>query len=186
MPYLTTDELKKMGFKAFGKNVKISTHANIYNPELISIGDNSRIDDYCVISGNISIGRYVHIGALCLIAGGEPGIVCSDFTGISYGSKVFAQSDDYSGEFLTSPLIPKKFKREQFQAVYLGKHVIIGANSVILPGVNVAEGCSIGAMTLVNKSTDPWGIYVGSPAYRLKDRNKGMLELEKQFLDECK
>jgi acetyltransferase-like isoleucine patch superfamily enzyme len=55
-----------------------------------------------------------------------------------------------------------------------------------MPGVTIREGCSIGAMTLVAKSTDPWGIYVGVPALRVKERKQDLLELEKKFLDEVK
>ena len=54
MAYLTEDELKTLGFKSLGENVKISDKASIYDAHNIQIGDNSRIDDFCVISGNVS------------------------------------------------------------------------------------------------------------------------------------
>lgn len=184
MPYLSDEKLAAMGFKYLGKNVKISDKASIYNCDQIEIGDNSRIDDFCVVSGRISIGAYCHITPMCLVAGGVPGIYFSDFSTLAYGVKIFSQSDDYSGLTLTNSLIPKKFKNETFEAVYLRKHVIIGAGAVVFPGVDVAEGCSIGAMALVNRSTQPWGIYVGNPAKRIKERKKDMLELEKEFLKE--
>lgn len=174
----------QMGFKRVGKNVKISDKASIYNHDQIEIGDNSRIDDFCVVSGNVTIGKYCHITPMCLVAGGVPGIVFSDFSTLAYGVKVFAQSDDYSGSTLTNSLVPKKYKTEILLPVTLGKHVIVGAGTVILPGIDVAEGCSVGAMTLLNKSTQPWGIYVGNPARRLKERKRDLLELEKQFLSE--
>jgi len=53
-----------------------------------------------------------------------------------------------------------------------------------MPGVNIGEGCSVGAMSLVNKSIEPWGIYFGVPARRIKERKKNILELERQFLAE--
>jgi len=182
MAYYTHDQLATMGFKYIGKNVKISDKASIYNYDQIEINDNSRIDDYCVISGRVIIGSYCHITPMCLVAGGVPGVFFDDFTTLAYGVKIFSQSDDYSGATLTNSLIPKKFKNETYEPVYLRKHVIVGANSIVFPGVDIAEGCSIGAMTLVNKSTQPWGIYVGNPARRIKDRKKDMLELEKEFL----
>lgn len=184
MAYYSADELKAMGFKSLGENIKISTKASIYNRELIEIGDNSRIDDFCVISGRIVIGAFCHITPMCLVAGGGPGIYFADFVTLAYGVKVFAQSDDYSGLTLTNSLIPKKFKKEVLESVYLRKNVIIGANTIVFPGVDVAEGCSIGAMSLVSKCTQPWGIYVGSPARRVKERKKDMLVLEKAFLKE--
>ena len=45
MAWLNQKQLKKMQFKNLGENVLISDKAVIYNTELISIGDNSRIDD---------------------------------------------------------------------------------------------------------------------------------------------
>ena len=117
MAYLSQSELEKLGFKHLGKNVRISDKASIYNAEQMEIRDYARIDDFCVISGKVSIGRYVHIAPHCLVAGGEKGV---------------------------------------------------------------------GAMTLVNKSTEPWGIYVGNPATRIKDRRQDLLALEQQFLAEYK
>lgn len=184
MAYLSENQLKEVGFKRLGKNVKISDKASIYNPEMIEIGDNSRIDDFCVVSGRVVIGAYCHITPMCLVAGGSPGIYFSDFCTLAYGVKIFSQSDDYSGETLTNSLIPKRFKKETMMPVFLGRQVIIGAGSMVFPGVNVAEGCSIGAMTLVSKSTDPWGIYAGNPAKRIRERKKNLLELEKEFLAE--
>jgi acetyltransferase-like isoleucine patch superfamily enzyme len=184
MAYLNIQELAARGFKYIGRNVKISNKASIYNPELIEIGDNSRIDDFCIISGNVTIGKYVHVTPMCLLAGGEPGIYLKDFCTLAYGVKIFAQSDDYSGSTMVNSLIPNKFKSEHFAKVILEKQVIVGTNSTIFPGVTVAEGCSVGAMTLLNKSTEPWGIYVGNPARRVKDRKKDLLALEEQFLEE--
>ena len=45
----------------------------------------------------------------------------------------------------------------------------IGMNATILPGVTIARGCVIGASALVNKDTEPNGLYVGVPARRIKD-----------------
>lgn len=184
MAYLTASQLAERGFKSLGENVKISDKASIYNAEQIEIGDYSRIDDFCVLSGKIKIGSFCHIAAMCLVAGGQKGICLDDFCGLSYGTKVFSQSDDYSGGAMVSPLVPLEYKDEKKEKVVLGRHVIVGAGSTVLPGVSVAEGCSIGAMTLVNKSTTPWGIYVGIPAKRVKERKKDLLVLEKQFLEE--
>jgi acetyltransferase-like isoleucine patch superfamily enzyme len=186
MAYLTNEELKEMGFKRLGKGVKVSTKASIYNPECIELGDFSRVDDFCVISGNVTLGRYVHIAPFCLVAGGEKGVVMEDFSGLAYGVYVFSQSDDYSGCTLTNSTVSAKFKNEYKAKVKLGKHVIVGARSVVLPGVELAEGCAVGAMSLVNNSTDPWGVYLGNPARRLRDRKKDLLKLEHEFLKEQK
>lgn len=184
MGYLSRDALVCMGFKKLGENVQISDKASIYNPEMIEIGNNSRIDDFCIVSGRVRIGSFNHVTPMCLIAGGKPGVFFDDFCTLAYGVKIFSQSDDYSGETLVNSLVNSKYKNEKFEAVYLQKHVVIGAGSTVMPGVTIAEGGSIGAMSLVNKSTKEWGIYVGTPARRLKDRKKDLLCLEKKFLEE--
>lgn len=184
MAYLTQMQLEQMAFKSLGQNVLISDKASIYNADQIEIGNNSRIDDFCVVSGKVSIGMNVHFAAFCLVAGGKKGIIFEDFSGLAYQVQVFTQSDDYSGKTLTNPTIPLEYKLEQKRAVHIKKHVIIGAGSIILPGVTLEEGCSVGAMSLVRKSTEPWGIYVGNPAKRLKDRKKDLLVLEEQYLAE--
>ncbi|CAI8777017.1 acyltransferase [Pseudomonas brassicacearum] len=186
MAYLSEAQLSELGFRKLGTNIKISDKASIYNPECIELGDYTRIDDFCVVSGRVIFGKYNHITPMCLIAGGEPGIEFADFCTLAYGVKIFSQSDDYSGATLTNSLIPKKYKDELFAKVTLERHVIVGAGATVMPGVTIKEGCSIGAMALVTKSTDPWGIYAGIPAVRMKERKQGLLDLEKQFLDEFK
>lgn len=185
MAYYTEDQLRQMNFRQLGRHVKISDKASLYDTAQMEIGDHSRIDDFCVVSGRVSIGAYCHVTPMCLLAGGAPGITLSDFSTLAYGVKIFAQSDDYSGATMTNSLIPKKFKDEYLAPVFLGRHVIVGTNAVVFPGVRVEEGCSIGAVTLVNKSTQAWGIYVGNPARRVKDRKRDLLALEARFRDEA-
>lgn len=184
MGYLSNTDLQKMGFKSLGKNVKISEKASIYNCSEIEIGDNSRIDDFSILSGKLFIGNNVHIAPFCLLAGGEKGIIMEDFSGLAYKVQVFTQSDDYSGETLTNPTIPAHFKKEFKKEVVIAKHVIVGAGSIIMPGVILSEGCSVGAMSLVRKNTLPWGVYLGNPAKRIKERKKNLLKLEEEYLKE--
>src|SRR5699024_9631180 len=97
------------------------------------------------------------------------------FCTLAYGVKVFSQSDDYSGETMVNSLIPKKYKNERMEKVTLKRQVIVGAGSTIMPGVTISEGCSIGAMSLVTKDTNPWGVYLGIPAKRVRERKKDLL-----------
>lgn len=185
MTYLTEQELSNIGFKSIGKNVKISDSTKIYNAEQIEIGDNSRIDDFCVLSGKISIGKNVHIAVFCNIAGGIGGIEIHDFAGFAYYVNAFTQTDDYSGMSLTNPTIPKIYKKEKIGSLKIGKHSIIGSNSIIMPNAHIAEGCSVGAMSLVSKATKPWGIYLGIPAKRIKERKQELLKMEMLYLEQC-
>lgn len=184
MAYLSRADLDAMGFKSVGERVLVSDKASFYNLDLIEIGNDSRIDDFCLISGRVVIGKNVHIAAYCNVAGGAEGVFFDDFAGLAYGCHVFSQSDDYTGRTMTNPTIPKRFKNESARKVTIGRHVIVGTSSLVFPGVNIAEGCSVGAMTMVTKSTQPWGCYFGVPAKRIKERKQELLILEEQYLKE--
>lgn len=182
MAYLTQEQLEKMNFQSLGKNVKISDKTSIYCPESISIGDNSRIEDLCLIKGPLIIGRYVHIPPFCLLSATKEPIIIGDFSTLAYKVSIFTSTDDYSGESMVNSLIPEAYKKVSHGIVDIRQHVIIGTGSVIMPGVSIGEGCSFGAMTFVNKSTAPWGVYAGIPAKRIKDRKKDLLKYESEFL----
>jgi acetyltransferase-like isoleucine patch superfamily enzyme len=182
--FIDREKLVAMGFKHLGVNVKISDKASIYNPELMEIGDHARIDDFCVVSGKVNIGRNVHIAVFCNIGGGELGVTLEDFSGLAYGCHVFTQTDDYSGLTLTNPTVPDKFKKEAKAPVLIKRHSIVGTTSIVMPGVVLEEGTSIGAMSLVSKSTEPWTVYFGIPAKRLKARKRELLNLEQEYLRE--
>lgn len=179
--FLSRDELEQMGFEKLGENVLISEKASIYEPQKMSIGNNVRIDDFSILVGNVTLGSYVHIAAFCSL-GGSHGVVMEDFSGLSSRVAIFSSSDDYSGRYLTNPTVPGKYSHAISGMVRLGRHVIIGVGSVILPKVSIGEGTAIGAMSLVNKSLDPWGIYAGVPARYVKARSKELLDIEKQLM----
>ncbi len=179
--FYTGEELKKIGFKSCGENVKLSRKTSIYGAEKISIGNHVRIDDFCVLSGNISLGDHIHIAVYSALFGGEAGIEIQDFVGLSARTVVYAESDDYSGEYMTNPTIPQKYLGVVSQRVILEKHVIIGAGCTLLPGVSVGEGSAVGCMSLVNRSLEAWGIYVGIPCRYKKERSKKLLNMTKEF-----
>jgi galactoside O-acetyltransferase len=184
MAFLTESELHSMGFRSLGRNVRVSERASIYEPELMTIGDNSRVDDFCVLSGEIVLGRNVHLAVYNNLTAGRSSITLGDFSTLAYGCHLVAQSDDYSGETMVNTTIPDKFKRETSEPIVIGRQVVLGTATIVLPGVHIAEGTSAGARTLFTNSTEPWTIYVGTPARKLRDRSKALLELERQFLSE--
>lgn len=184
MSFLTENQLKEIGFRKLGKQVKISDKTSIYNPGQIEIDDFTRIDDFCILSagkGGIKIGRHVHIACYCSLIGDAP-IVLGDFSGISSRTAIYSSSDDYSGEFMTNPTIPDKYKNVISGPVVLGNHVIIGAGCVVLPDVTLGTGCAVGALSLVSKSFDAFSFLHGIPAKFLKRRSDNILALEADFL----
>ena len=183
--FYSPEELSALGLGCYGENVLISRKASIYGAGNIRLGSNVRIDDFCVLSGKITLGSYVHIAAGCMLFGGSAGIEFDDYTTISSRGAVYAVSDDYSGLTMTNPMVPEKYKNVEEIPVYIGKHVIIGTGSTVLPGVRIEEGCAFGAMSLISKSCDSWGIYYGAPAVRRKERSRELLRLCAEFESEA-
>lgn len=176
-------ELSTIGFKSIGNNVLVSKKISIYNPQNITIGSNVRIDDFVILSSSseIIIGNYVHIACYSSLIG-KGKIIINDFVGISGRVSIYSSSDDYTGLAMTNPMVPEKYKKVNHGDIILGKHVIIGAGSVILPSVTIGEGCSIGALTLINKNCEEFSIYAGSPATKIGKRLKRFLKYEKEII----
>ena len=177
--YFSLNQLKKLGIKIYGDNIKVSKLARIYNPSNLTLHNNIRIDDFTILSGkgNIEIGNYIHIGPHCYISS-YTNIKFLDYSGLASGGKLFGSSDDYSGKFLTGPTVPSKFLGTIYGDIILNKHVIIGAGSIILPKIILGEGTAVGSLSLVNKNTEEWKIYAGNPAKIIKNREKKCLEYE--------
>lgn len=181
---LNRTAIESMGFAAVGENVLISDRASFYNCANIVLGNNVRIDDFCVLSagtGGITIGNYVHVAVyVSLIGAGK--ITLSDFCNISSRVSIYSSNDDYSGATMTNPMVPTQYTGVTHADIFVGSHVIVGSGSVVLPGVTLEEGVAIGALSLVQKNCRAFGIYVGSPAKLIKERKRDLLELEKKFL----
>jgi len=183
--YFDSDELRRFGFKRVGANVRIARNATIIGLRNIALGENIRIDDHVVIAaqaGSLELGNHIHIAGGCYL-GCAGGITLADFTGLSQGVRVYSGTDDYSGKSLTNPTVPHQYLKLKIAPVTLEKHVIIGSGSVILPGVTIGEGSCVGALSLVSKSLDGWGVYFGSPVKWLRSRSKHLLELEKMLVE---
>ncbi len=181
--YLADSEVAQIPFASIGKHVLIHSRVNLINVENIHLGSNIRIDADVTITASqpVRLGDYIHIGAQCYLAGAA-GIVLEDFSGLSQGVKIYSVSDDYSGEHLTNPTVPRRYLSVNEGQVTLGRHVIVGAGSVILPGVDLSEGCCVGALSLVCTTTKPWGVYAGVPATRRRERSQNLLQLERLLL----
>lgn len=177
--FYSEEELVDLGFKSIGDYVLISRFAQFYHPENIIIGSHVRIDDFCILSAGkeIIIGNYVHIACYSSILGAEQ-VLLSDYSGLSGRVSIYSSTDDYLGSAMTNPTIPAKYTNVQSAPVFLGKHVIIGAGSVILPGISIGEGAAIGALSLVSQDCEPHYLYTGNPARKRIERKKRYLELE--------
>jgi galactoside O-acetyltransferase len=179
MGFLSKKQLQDVGFKSVGANVLLSDKASIYGAEKITLGNNVRIDDFVVLSAGkegIDIGNFIHIAVFSSLIGAGK-ITLGDFCNISSRVSIYSSNDDYSGEFMTNPMVPCKFTNVTQAPVFLGEHVIVGAGSVILPNVRLAKGCAVGALALVTKSFDEFCIIAGNPAVIINQRKKNLLNL---------
>lgn len=186
MSFLSRENIEGLGFKELGDNVLLSDKASVYNPGNICIGSNVRIDDFCVLSagtGGIVINSNVHVAVYSSVIGSGR-VVIEDFANLSSRVSIYSSNDDYSGESMTNPTVPDLYKNVKTGPVFIRKHVIVGSGTVILPDVDVGEGAAVGAMSLVNRSLDPWGVYAGQPAKLINFRSRKLLDLEREFKKE--
>lgn len=169
--------------KHLGKNVIIGKTVRIRYPELVSIGDNCIIDDFTYISTALELKGHIHISAGCKLIGGKKStVIIDEFSTLSPGVVLVAGSDDYIGGIAT-PLVPLNVKGNiQIGQIRLGRHCLIGSNSVVLPNVIFEDGSSVGALSLVKNKLSPWSLYAGIPAKKIKNRNRTkILEFEKKL-----
>ncbi len=171
-------------FRSLGRDVKIWPQAKIVNCEHISIGHRVIIDDFVLIIGGpeTRIGNFVHIASFTSITGGGR-LIIEDFAGLSGGVRIYTGNEQYGGECLTNPTVPAPFRTPIRGEVTIGRHAIIGANSVILPGITIGEGAVVGACSLVTKDCAPWSVNLGVPARPIKTRPSAeILRLEQELL----
>jgi len=166
--FYTSDELRGFGFAYVGDNVRVARNCVIVYPQNVAIGDHSRIDAFTGIfatSGRLRIGRRVHIGGQCHFAVAAD-LAFEDYSGASQGVRIYTGSDDYSGGALIGPCVPEEYRNCSIAPVTVGRFAVLGASSVVLPGVMIGEGATVGALSLVNRDLEPWGTYAGQPAKR--------------------
>jgi galactoside O-acetyltransferase len=181
--FFSRSELEEAGFASLGKNVLIKRNVGIYFPKNLHIGDNVRIDDFCVIASTKEpcyVGSYVHLASHCSILG-SGGFTMEDFSGLAPQVTLVTGSDDYSKGSLTNPMVPRDLASVYEARIVLRKHVIIGTGTVIMPGVEIGVGSSVGAQSLVTKSLSEWGVYFGAPCRRLKSRSNKLLDKESEL-----
>jgi acetyltransferase-like isoleucine patch superfamily enzyme len=168
MPY--TDIHYK--FKKIGKNVEIGQNVFFRYPHLVEIGDNVIIDEFCYFTTAVLIGSYIHISPHCSIIGGKNSIfTMEDFSGMAAGCRIVCSSDNYLGDGLTNPTIPREFHASvNYSFVHMKKHSLLGTGCIVHPGLTLNEGSIGGSGSLITKDLKEWTVNVGSPARSIKER----------------
>ena len=163
--------------KEKGNDIFISDLCLLKRPHLIKLGNHVAIDQFVTITTQADIGDYVHIATGCSIIGGENSkVIMMDHSGMAAGARVIASGSDFNSGYLTNPQVPEQYRRElPDTTVVFEKYSCLGTNAVVLPGITLGEGSIIGANSVVTKNTEPWTIYVGSPARAIKKREIGSI-----------
>jgi len=162
-------------YRSFGFDVFIHDTSIIKHPQLCDIGSHNAIDNGVTISTELIIGDYIHVAPYVVVIGGKKSkLVLEDFSFVASGTKIVCGSEDYTGGGLVGPTIPEEYRELTYSTVTFEKYAGCGVNCSIMPGVTLAEGSILGANSLLTKDTEPWTIYVGSPAkpVKIRDRDK--------------
>jgi len=157
--------------RSLGRGAVVYPLAKIVQPENLSLGDHSTIDDFVFLNAgrDTSIGRYVHVGShASVIGGGE--LEVGDYAVIATGARIITASDsDRDGAFMTTHA-PDEMRAVLDAKVTIGVHAFVGANAVVMPGVTLAEGAVAGAGSVVTSNLEAWTVYVGTPARPVRTR----------------
>ena len=158
--YLSVEELHAIGFLEVGNNCHISRKCSFYDVKGY-IGDAARVDDFCIIKGDICIGTRVHVCAYSMLSGTRGSIVLYPNAVLAARCSIYTGSNDHSGvDNLGAGCegIPAHLTKEFFGDVVVGLGVLIGAHVVILPGVNIGDGATVGAGCIVSGNIDEGAI----------------------------
>ena len=160
--------------------VKTFEYTKIIGIENIDFGKYIILDDYVLIYAKekITIGNYVHIASFTSISGGGE-LEMGDFSAISSGCRIVTGTDDFKAGGFGNSTINNEFRNVKSEKITIGKFAILGGNCVVLPGVNIGEGASVGAGSVVTKDLEPWGIYVGNRRIGWRDKEAVMKNYEK-------
>lgn len=171
--YLSREQLERQGFADLGEDVLLHVSCVIVGADRISIGSHVRIDPFCIITmgDRLTIGSRVHISGHAAILG-RGRIEIGDFAAVSHGAKILSSSDSFTAGGIAGPMVPDEFRQVTSEPVVIGRHVVIGANSVILPGARIGEGATVGALSLVKEHIGPWTVNAGVPSRVIGQRDR--------------
>jgi acetyltransferase-like isoleucine patch superfamily enzyme len=149
----------------------IDTNVYLHQPERITIAPTARIDWNVRINGGEGcvIGEHVHIASMSVINAGNGYVEIHDHSGCSNGVVIAAGMPDLDYLHISAADAPENQHPRRMRTV-IGKHVVIFANAVICPGVEIGDGAVIGAGAVVTRDVPPFEMWGGVPARKLRNR----------------
>jgi len=142
-------KLSDIQTKNIGKNTRIWQYCVIL-PDAI-IGENCNICSHVFIENEVTIGNNVTV---------KSGVQLWD--GITIEDNVFLGPN----VTFTNELVPRSrvIDKSNFKKIIVRKGASIGANTTLLPGVEIGEYALIGAGSLVNRNVPNNTLWYGKPA----------------------
>lgn len=156
----------KSFIRKYGRRIKAYYYRKKYHLKYVSktvyFGGASKI------SKDLRAEHNVYIGPRCLI---YPKVSIGAYTMLANDVRVIG--GDHRYDIPGTPMIYSG--RVGIKPTTIGRDCWIGAYSIIMCGVNVGEGCIIAAGSIVTKDVEPYSIYAGIPAKKIKERfsNRG-------------
>lgn len=161
----------------------------------VKIGRKSRVYRDCIVNHS-KIGSYSYINYKTLVQNASIGNYCSISHNVSIGLgkhplNLFSTSPIFykSKNVLGVNLISSDIDFEEYSPISIGHDVWIGANAIILDGVDVGNGAVIAAGSVVTKNVPAYAIVGGVPAkvlkYRFGKEVRGKLEKSKWWLNDA-
>lgn len=175
---------RRFGFRACGDDVVIYEWVRVVDPGRITVGSHVIVDDFVFIDGgqSLTIGSHVHIASHAGIIGGGT-VVLDDFAGLAPGVRLVSGTEVMDGSGLTNPTIPQPWRAVHRGTIRIGRHAVVGTNSVVHPDVTIGEGTIVGSQSLVTSDLPPWSICHGIPARVVRPRPRDTVEeLERRLL----
>ena len=180
--------LKRCGHGVFfGRNVTLR------HPHKIEVGDNTIIDDNCLLdakgrsNSGIRIGNGVFVGRNSILSCKNGDIVLEDNVNIGFNSEVFSGSNvtlghdtlvaaycyfiggDHDADAMDKAVL---HQGSTSRGIQVGANGWFGAGVKVLDGVKTGEHCVVGAGAVVTGDVPPYSISAGVPARVIRDRRE--------------
>ena len=154
--------------KKVGNGVNILPLAKICRPQVVELGDDTRVCDFVFIWGGngVKIGKNCDVQPHVTVWGGGA-LEVGDRVSIGLNSVLLTAVYTHGDGLKMVDGLEEGEAIAAYGKLTIGTDAYIGASCTLMPDITIGEGAIIGAASFVNKDCEPWGIYVGSPAKKI-------------------